>query len=55
MHDDVLALELNVSLVEQQKAKLAADNKDLVERWMRRVKVEAEKMNAGNERGGGAS
>lgn len=56
MHDDVLALELNVSLVEQQKAKLAADNKDLVERWMSRVGLEADRMNAGNEkRGNGRS
>lgn len=51
VQDDVLALETSLTLVEKQKAKLAADNRDLVERWMRRAKLEAEQMNAANERG----
>lgn len=52
VQDDVLALETSLTLVEKQKAKLASDNRDLVERWMRRARLEAEQMNAANERGG---
>lgn len=51
VQDDVLALETSLTLVEKQKAKLAADNRELVERWMRRARLEAEQMNAENERG----
>lgn len=55
VQDDVLALETSLTLVEKQKARLAADNRDLVERWMRRARLEAELMNEANERGEGPS
>lgn len=51
VQDDVLALEMQLNVAEQQKAKIAAENKQLIERWMRRVREEADNMNAANERG----
>lgn len=51
VQDDVLALEMQLNVAEQQKAKIAAENKQLIERWMRRAREEADSMNAANERG----
>ncbi|KAK7711069.1 autophagy protein 16, interacts with Atg12p-Atg5p [Diaporthe eres] len=50
MQDEVLALELQLNVAEQQKAKIAAENKQLIERWMRRARQEADDMNAANEK-----
>lgn len=51
VQDEVLALELQLNVAEQQKAKIAAENKQLIERWMRRARQEADDMNAANEKG----
>lgn len=51
VQDDVLALEMQLNVAEQQKAQIAAENKHLIERWMRRAREEADSMNAANERG----
>ncbi|KAJ0118413.1 hypothetical protein J7T55_009196 [Diaporthe amygdali] len=50
VQDEVLALELQLNVAEQQKAKIAAENKQLIERWMRRARQEADDMNAANEK-----
>lgn len=49
LQDEVLALNLQLNVAEQQKAKVQAENKQLVERWMKRVGQEAEAMNLANE------
>lgn len=36
-------------MAEQQRAKVQAENKELVERWMKRVGQEADAMNLANE------
>ncbi|ROV95036.1 hypothetical protein VPNG_09458 [Cytospora leucostoma] len=50
VQDEVLALDLQLNVAEQQKARIAAENKQLIERWMRRARQEADDMNAANER-----
>ncbi|KAH8783423.1 autophagy-related protein 16 [Diaporthe sp. PMI_573] len=52
VQDEVLALEMQLNVAEQQKAKIAAENKQLIERWMRRARQEADDMNAANEKRG---
>lgn len=52
MQDEVLALEMQLNVAEAQKAKIAAENKHLIERWMRRARQEADDMNAANEKRG---
>jgi len=36
-------------MTEQQRAKVQAENKELVDRWMKRMGQEAEAMNLANE------
>lgn len=52
MQDEVLALEMQLNVAEAQKAKIAAENKQLIERWMKRARQEADDMNAANEKRG---
>ncbi|EON99106.1 putative autophagy protein 16 protein [Phaeoacremonium minimum UCRPA7] len=49
LQDEVLALNLQLNVAEQQKAKVQAENKQLVDRWMKRMGQEAEAMNLANE------
>ncbi|KAJ9136876.1 hypothetical protein NKR23_g9442 [Pleurostoma richardsiae] len=49
LQDEVLALNLQLNVAEQQRAKVQAENKQLIERWMARVGQEAEAMNLANE------
>lgn len=51
MQDEVLALEMQLNVAEQQKTKIAAENKNLIDRWMTRMESEAREMNLRNERG----
>jgi chromosome segregation ATPase len=43
--DEMVALELQFNLAEQRSEKLEKENKELVERWMKRMGEEAEKVN----------
>jgi chromosome segregation ATPase len=43
--DEMVALELQFNLAEQRSEKLERENKELVERWMKRMGEEAEKVN----------
>lgn len=49
VQDELLALTLQLNVTEQKKAKIEADNKELVERWMKRKGQEAEALNLANE------
>ncbi|KAK4889203.1 autophagy protein 16, interacts with Atg12p-Atg5p [Elasticomyces elasticus] len=44
-HDEMVALGLQLSMAEQRSEKLTRENKDLVDRWMKRMGEEAEKVN----------
>jgi hypothetical protein len=41
----MVALGLQLNLAEQRSEKLETENKELVERWMKRMGEEAEKVN----------
>lgn len=43
--DEMVALELQFNLAEQRSEKLERENKELVERWMKRMGEEAERVN----------
>ncbi|EJT81079.1 hypothetical protein GGTG_01066 [Gaeumannomyces tritici R3-111a-1] len=49
VQDELLALTLQLNVTEQKKAKIEAENKELVERWMKRKGQEAEALNLANE------
>ena len=40
---------ISLSVLEERAEKLEAENKSLLERWMEKIKAEAEKMNDANE------
>ncbi|KAK5681961.1 autophagy protein 16, interacts with Atg12p-Atg5p [Elasticomyces elasticus] len=44
-HDEMVALGLQLSMAEQRSEKLTRENKELVDRWMKRMGEEAEKVN----------
>ncbi|PIB00207.1 Autophagy protein 16 [Cercospora beticola] len=43
--DEMVSLQLQLNMAEQRSEKLEKENKELVERWMRRMGEEAEKAN----------
>ncbi|KAI1374704.1 autophagy protein 16 [Hypoxylon crocopeplum] len=49
IQDENLTLNIQLDVTEQKAAKLTADNKDLVDRWMKRMRHEADAMNLENE------
>ncbi|KAI0901986.1 autophagy protein 16 [Annulohypoxylon nitens] len=49
IQDENLTLNIQLDVTEQKAAKLTAENKDLVKRWMDRMKHEADAMNLENE------
>ncbi|CAK7242331.1 MAG: autophagy protein 16, interacts with Atg12p-Atg5p [Sporothrix thermara] len=49
VQDELIALNLQLNVAEQQRDKVKKENKDLVDRWMRRMGQEAEAMNLANE------
>lgn len=51
VQDENLTLNMELTVTEQKAAKVAAENKELVERWMRRMAQEADAMNLANEPG----
>jgi Autophagy protein 16 (ATG16) len=44
-----LTTGLSLTVLEERAAKIEEENKSLLERWMVRIKAEAEKMNDANE------
>ena len=49
MQDELLTTGLSLSVLEEKAAKLEEENKALLERWMAKIKAEAENMNDANE------
>lgn len=45
----MIALNLQLSVSEKERDKVRKENKDLVDRWMRRMGQEADAMNLANE------
>ena len=43
--DEIAALNLQVNMAEQKAARLERENKELVDRWMKRMGEEAERVN----------
>lgn len=48
VQDEMLGLEMQINVAEEKAAKLQGENKELVDRWMRRMSKEAEQMNEGS-------
>lgn len=44
-HDEMVAQGLQLNLAEERSAKLEKENKELVERWMKKMGDEAERVN----------
>ncbi|KAI1505568.1 autophagy protein 16 [Biscogniauxia marginata] len=49
VQDDNLTLNIQLDVTEQKAAKVQAENKELVDRWMKRMGHEADAMNLQNE------
>lgn len=45
----MIALNLQVSMAEKDRDKVKKENKELVDRWMKRMAQEADAMNLANE------
>ena len=43
--DEMVALGLQLNVAEEQKEKLSRENEELVDRWMKRMGEEAERVN----------
>ncbi|QIW95276.1 hypothetical protein AMS68_000794 [Peltaster fructicola] len=43
--DEMVSLEMQLNMAEEKAEKLSRENKDLVDRWMKRMGEEAEKIN----------
>ncbi|KAG6073202.1 autophagy protein 16, interacts with Atg12p-Atg5p [Claviceps sp. LM218 group G6] len=49
VQDEMITLNLQISMAEKERDKVKRENKELVERWMARMAQEAEAMNLANE------
>lgn len=45
----MIALNLQMSMAEKERDKVKKENKELVDRWMKRIAQEADAMNLANE------
>ncbi|USP78099.1 uncharacterized protein yc1106_05373 [Curvularia clavata] len=45
VHDELVALNLQLNMAEQEKEKLRKENDDLTKRWVKKMEEEAKKMN----------
>jgi hypothetical protein len=45
VHDEMVALNLQLNMAEQEQEKLRKENDDLTKRWVKRMEEEAKKMN----------
>ncbi|CCF42730.1 autophagy protein 16 [Colletotrichum higginsianum] len=50
VQDEMITMNLQMSMAEQERDKVKKENKELVDRWMKRMAQEAEAMNLANER-----
>ncbi|CAG9993469.1 unnamed protein product [Clonostachys byssicola] len=49
VQDEMIALNLQLSMVEKERDKVKKENKELVDRWMKRMAQEVDAMNLANE------
>ncbi|OAA64011.1 Autophagy-related protein 16 [Cordyceps fumosorosea ARSEF 2679] len=49
VQDEMITLNLQVSIAEKERDKVRKENKELVDRWMKRMAQEADAMNLANE------
>lgn len=49
VQDEMIALNLQLSMAEKERDRVKKENKELVDRWMKRMAQEAEAMNLANE------
>lgn len=49
VQDEMITLNLQVSIAEKERDKVKKENKELVDRWMKRMAQEADAMNLANE------
>ncbi|TQW00167.1 autophagy protein Apg16 [Cordyceps javanica] len=49
VQDEMITLNLQVSMAEKERDKVKKENKELVDRWMKRMAQEADAMNLANE------
>ncbi|CAM1510390.1 Fc.00g007250.m01.CDS01 [Cosmosporella sp. VM-42] len=49
VQDEMIALNLQLSMAEKERDKAKKENKELVDRWMKRMAQEADAMNLANE------
>ncbi|OAQ99570.1 hypothetical protein LLEC1_03383 [Akanthomyces lecanii] len=49
VQDEMITLNLQVSVAEKERDKVKKENKELVDRWMKRMAQEADAMNLANE------
>ncbi|KAG6004483.1 autophagy protein 16, interacts with Atg12p-Atg5p [Claviceps maximensis] len=49
VQDEMITLNLQISMAEKERDKVKRENKELVERWMKRMAQEADAMNLANE------
>ncbi|KAG5983022.1 hypothetical protein E4U54_006290 [Claviceps lovelessii] len=49
VQDEMITLNLQLSMAEKERDKVKRENKELVERWMKRMAQEADAMNLANE------
>lgn len=45
----MIALNLQLSMAEKERDKVRKENKELIDRWMKRMAQEADAMNRANE------
>lgn len=45
LHDETISLTLQLNMADEHAKKLQSENKELVERWMKRMGKEADEMN----------
>ncbi|KAH0435104.1 autophagy protein 16 [Colletotrichum camelliae] len=50
VQDEMITLNLQVAMAEKERDKVKSENKELVDRWMKRMAQEADAMNLANER-----
>lgn len=49
VQDEMITLNLQLSMAEKERDRVKKENKELIERWMKSKGAEAEKMNRANE------
>lgn len=49
VHDETVSLTLQLNMADERSQRLEKENKELVDRWMKRMALEADAMNDGSK------